>query len=1016
MMSLTGPAHTSSAVPSLTQNDVVIDSSGCWSATNRNENRNYITLLRNFARYFQQEFDQAFVTNNDNDWNNGRPDIIEVAAAQLVSSIEKGNGRFVIVSDINAVQKGESPFHFLDHQAALKKVTDDLVFIYEDMKLVQIRETHVSGRYVNQFVDGSIRSNGLSTSQSGYTSVTGHNSTIVTMAPSKEMSQDRSQHHPFHQQFAPPQHARILSSKLDNLPSAAVPPSAYSTALSQYHASVRPPSFTTTPHLPQLPHECGPFVDPRTNQFYSHANTTLSSIQTAIQTYPTMHLAHLLGSQHNVLQLPANSTRIESSSEMIHAPTHQTSVFAQIGSLGLIADQRQQPRKRKRPVRKLDLSARPDATLNGVTKRKPVPNDIAAFSQQESGYDPVGIHTELNINQSLVELSAQNLHSNNSSNTNPTKPEIVQESETVNAVGKKTAPIRLAKNVLDQKSRSKKAKNCDTSRSNILQKSVKKDEKLSYMRRLILAVLRKLVAGKSPIAASKVLDLPLGHPGSMGLPSKTNFVLIPLSTPPDKATVSESTVCVDSNKLMEENSDTVVDVITTENYGGVESQDSMTLMRPLIDSPVIDASKASKAEWGLSAMVSDDTLEALTQSNLKGIAPTDTVSGSATDPAGLTRSAPLDSLLDSTSASTSKRLNFSAATELCDKSESKDSKVVASLKNNQKANSSKEMRVELATSSCDTRKHLGKIYTEKDSQRLMRLLLRHRYLAAAESGMSLFEFSKNLLKLWGCHHEVNFVSDMESSMKEEHAVRKRKKSLVGRSTDIEQLSVSKKKSKPKKSHGNSVEDGLSNSLERDPVRSVVPCQNQSTLPSSKRTVDDNEEQDLNIDSNEHLRTTTESSVDEKGYWTQVEREQFLIAWEKIGLSDWSAMSEYIPTRKRSQIAGFGRYVIKKLKLLRSDRPNTDAREFLLGRAAQFDNIETQSQLSHRNHSVGPDPMLINKKGTSIESLNYRDVMVTENDGMSMDSPTCHEARMFTMSIGHDVISTEEFSHESGSSL
>lgn len=118
-------------------------------------------------------------------------------------------------------------------------------------------------------------------------------------------------------------------------------------------------------------------------------------------------------------------------------------------------------------------------------------------------------------------------------------------------------------------------------------------------------------------------------------------------------------------------------------------------------------------------------------------------------------------------------------------------------------------------------------------------------------------------------------------------------------------------------------------------------------------------------------------------------------------------------RKRTQISGFGRYVIKKLRLQRSDPPNTEAREFLLGHAAQVDSLG-----SANNVSLGSKSLLQSNKGPSVKSSNldvvktqefnitdYRDETVAEIDGLEMnieDVPSIPDEALLALSIGNNM--------------
>lgn len=123
-------------------------------------------------------------------------------------------------------------------------------------------------------------------------------------------------------------------------------------------------------------------------------------------------------------------------------------------------------------------------------------------------------------------------------------------------------------------------------------------------------------------------------------------------------------------------------------------------------------------------------------------------------------------------------------------------------------------------------------------------------------------------------------------------------------------------------------------------------------------------------------------------------------------------------RKRTQISGFGRYITKKLRLQRSDPPNTEAREFLLGHAAQVDSLGSRSEQSANPVSLGSKSLLQSNKGPLAKSSNldvvktqeynktyYREETVAEIDGLDMnieDVPSIPDEALLALSIGNNM--------------
>jgi hypothetical protein len=149
-------------------------------------------------------------------------------------------------------------------------------------------------------------------------------------------------------------------------------------------------------------------------------------------------------------------------------------------------------------------------------------------------------------------------------------------------------------------------------------------------------------------------------------------------------------------------------------------------------------------------------------------------------------------------------------------------------------------------------------------------------MAAAESGLSTYDFSVALLKGWGVNVAPTFRRPKHNNKKKSPMLKNAP--VLSKQNQLNEITGS---------------DGIVQSL--PPQR-----ENQNTISTQvlQSSVNDHSNNNVNVE----IKTKTEhlgkhvDGLSNTGQWNAEERRAFLLAFESYGVGCWAGIANYVPTR------------------------------------------------------------------------------------------------------------------------
>jgi hypothetical protein len=177
-------------------------------------------------------------------------------------------------------------------------------------------------------------------------------------------------------------------------------------------------------------------------------------------------------------------------------------------------------------------------------------------------------------------------------------------------------------------------------------------------------------------------------------------------------------------------------------------------------------------------------------------------------------------------------------------------------------------------------------FQETVRQRKLRLLLRQRYMAAAATGVSTYDFSVALLNGWGVKNILPTFRRPKNTNKKKKKMKPmlKKEPVSSEHNHLNQISGS---------------DGVAQSK-------PVPYENQNNIAADCARTKEATPPSMDKDSNNNIEVAMKTKannlskhrdgVSNTGQWNAEERKAFLLAFESYGVGYWAGIATYVPTR------------------------------------------------------------------------------------------------------------------------